>query len=84
MKRGTPPEIVAKLHASVVTALKSPDVIEKLGVPVYAGLPYSPSQEQLNRRRKASDGKTRLLTAEEREQQIARNEQAEAANCSAQ
>ena len=45
--------------------VESPDVIEKLGVPVYAGLPYTPRQEQLDRTRKARDGKVRLLSLTE-------------------
>ncbi len=45
--------------------VESPDVIERLGVPVYAGLPYTPRQEQLDRTRKARDGKARLLSLSE-------------------
>ncbi len=56
---------VILLRQAFYRGVESPDVIEKLGVPVYAGLPYSPSQEQLNRRRKARDGKTRLLSLTE-------------------
>ncbi|HCL14253.1 MAG TPA: tyrosine-protein kinase, partial [Pseudomonas sp.] len=35
---------VILLRQAFYRGVESPDVIEKLGVPVYAGLPYSPSQ----------------------------------------
>jgi tyrosine-protein kinase Etk/Wzc len=56
---------VILLRQAFYRGVESPDAIEKLGVPVYAGLPYSTSQDQLDRTRKSRDGKTRLLSLTE-------------------
>ncbi|MBE7377030.1 polysaccharide biosynthesis tyrosine autokinase [Pseudomonas lopnurensis] len=54
--------MVILLRQTFYRGVESPDAIEKLGVPVYAGLPYSSRQEQLARIRKVRDGKTKLLS----------------------
>lgn len=43
--------------------IESPEMIEHLGVPVYAALPYSAKQEPLHRLRKLRDGRCKLLAA---------------------
>ncbi|EIK53737.1 tyrosine-protein kinase [Stutzerimonas stutzeri TS44] len=54
--------LVILLRQAFYRGVESPDVIEKLGIPVYAATPFSSRQEQLHKARKAHDGLARLLS----------------------
>lgn len=54
--------LVILLRQAFYRGVESPDVIEKLGIPVYAATPFSSRQEQLQKAHKANDGLARLLS----------------------
>ncbi|WP_312537827.1 polysaccharide biosynthesis tyrosine autokinase [Stutzerimonas nitrititolerans] len=53
--------VVILLRQVFYRGIESPEMIEHLGVPVYAALPFSTKQEPLHRVRKVRDGKLKLL-----------------------
>lgn len=53
--------VVILLRQVFYRGIESPEMIEHLGIPVYAALPFSAKQEPLHRLRKIRDGKSKLL-----------------------
>jgi len=53
--------LVILLRQVFYRGIENPEIIEQLGVPVYAALPFSAKQESLHRLRKIRDGKSKLL-----------------------
>lgn len=53
--------LVILLRQAFYRGVESPDVIEKLGIPVYAATPYSSRQEQLRKTCETSNGLAKVL-----------------------
>ncbi|MCW3148885.1 polysaccharide biosynthesis tyrosine autokinase [Stutzerimonas stutzeri] len=54
--------MVILLRQAFYRGVESPDVIEKLGIPVYAATPFSSKQEQLHKACKVHNGLAKLLS----------------------